>query len=455
MTDLVRAIFAIGLGVLVLGRATAGAGDSAEGEVHVHRESANRDGPVIGKLFPHGPHMHIGGYSPSHIESGPDNASSVIDRMAKAGFTVAGPWYGTHEEARPMMLAARKSGMRLALHAGSLTLLNDAKRDEFVHLLASDAEKWVNDSIDGYAAISGLLGQACCWFVLPEELRSWRQAELQYLETVSGLLRQDARTQLPVTMYEPNHRTGIELAKTGQYQDLLIRGAYVSHLGWSKDRATHIKWAMAEAREAARSTGQTIIAALELSQDLPGYDAATLKNSPAKAAELTTLLRHDVFLAVTEGAKGVHLWSMWHKREELTTFDPQFEAYAEAVRDLRRIERAILFGLPDPTLSIQTGSAGQCSHENKVGCSDPGKLLNGAGDNVSTLVRTIDGYTTLLAVNSRALGQQVAVFGIPEGKDINGNIAGKQFHISSTGDPVQFEIPAFGVAIIRLDPQGR
>ncbi len=349
--------------------------------------------------------LHIGAYSPSDIPIAELGGSSSLEFMQKNGFTVAGPWYSSAAASKENAIKAIKRGLKIALHGGPFDgkISNEESRDR----VNFNSMSSTNDATKFLLQSRAIRENLCCWLVLPEELRMWRRTEENYLEQIVTAIQEASRKRIPIGMYEPNSRPAKFMKRSGNHLDLLFRGIYLSQFGYSPERAITLKNAMREVNQTIAVTRQHPIAVLELFQDIPGYSAEDIEESNEKREQLNRMLSHDVFLAIAEGAGGIHLWSMWHKRPNLSTFSSQLKAYGNAFKLLRRIEPEILTGGDDCDSLFQLATP-EKKDEKDVTVNTLGK------DALSTWCRSIGDSHTLLIINSSLENTELGIR-LPEG----------------------------------------
>ena len=175
------------------------------------------------------------------------------------------------------------------------------------------------------------------WYLAPEELRYWRKNELTYLEVAAQTIRQTDPLERPVWMYEPNHRNATSLAKTLKHLDICGKGMYTNYAG-QQDNRVWVRWTIEQEIEAIQEANPSAIpiAVPEMFQDPP--------------EELLPMIprwvRHDVYLSLISGAKGIMVFSGW-RRPKFSAFDRYRAAYAECAREINgrlNLGRVFLFG---------------------------------------------------------------------------------------------------------------
>ena len=191
------------------------------------------------------------------------------------------------------------------------------------------------------------------WTLTPEELRHWVPSEMRDLnvasETVRAIEEERGLAHRPFWMYEPGHRNAAALKITGEYQDIVSKGTYLTSRlrGW--ERSGFAIWSYEQIASAAKSLRTIPQTVLQLSADFQDPLTGT------DPVEIRRVLRHDAYLALVMGMKGLNVWSMAENRLNLTTHNEQFQAYASVAQDLTGdldLQKVFLFGEPRQDLAI-------------------------------------------------------------------------------------------------------
>lgn len=148
--------------------------------------------------------------------------------------------------------------------------------------------------------------------VRPEELRPRRTDEMQYLAIVCEAIRKSDPSARPISHYNPNHRDAKTLAPIARQVDVLAKGCYVNHAGRKRDRAW-VRWSV-EQEVAA-------IAAATRPNVIPLVMPKLCKDpEPEEDKDIRAWVRHDVYLGLASGAKGVLAWSLFKRKEVKRTW---------------------------------------------------------------------------------------------------------------------------------------
>ncbi len=267
-----------------------------------------------------------------------------LDQAKVNGFTAIGPYYG-RDKLRSVNYAQR-AGLPLIYSVGP-------KIDFAATTIESDGEALAK--IGREIRELSEFQEIAIWNLGNEELRHWRPREMAWLEKVTAVIRANDPYDRPVMMYEPNHRRSEQLVKTGRYLDFVSKGSYVNYAGMKSSRSW-LRWSIEQSVNAAKTTGGTPIALLWMARD---------QKSKADVASIGSWVRHDVYLSLISGAKGIIVFSAFNKRRGFQKhFDDFFGAYAETARELNitlNLGQVFLFGKPvdDMKVAVNNGPAEQ------------------------------------------------------------------------------------------------
>ena len=272
-----------------------------------------------GGIFPRGRTMPFLGYSG-------DPARDLTN-----GFTVAGPVYGNQ---LPYLQRCFSNGWPVVAHIGPHITFNDKSPDKYKlneATLLSEVERQMQELAPHREIV--------WWAITPEELRSWRKDEMNYFEIVTAAIREHDPLKRPIYLYNPNHRDAKSLEPIARQVDVLAKGCYVNSSGKKRDRAW-VRWSVEQELAALQTAGRPGAMALlmpELCKD----------PEPAEDAEIRAWVRHDVYLGLASGAKGVFIWSLFKRKEVKHSWQLWYDAYAECACELngpRGLAQVFLFG---------------------------------------------------------------------------------------------------------------
>ena len=323
---------------------------------------------------------------------------SVKGDWAQPGFTAIGPYYGaqTGPQFAPhanVVDAAKALGVKCFYRVGmDIPFLKEhtLPSDEAITTAITDQVKAVVDR-----------PEIAIWYVTPEELRYWRADEMRYLKVACAAIRAADPQGRPIMLYEPNHRDAGALERTLPDLDFSSKGLY-ANAGGFQDLRTWIRWGVEQELAAIAKVKPTAtpLAVLWMAGD-PALEEVPL---------IQQWTRHDVYLSLVCGAKGVVIWSGF-RRGGFTTFDEYLAGYAAAAEELngpRQLGQVFLFGerRDDLAVVVQAGPARQELTVNKAPVSLP---------TVACLDAAYGPHRYLFLVNSATEAVTVRVTGLPAG----------------------------------------
>jgi hypothetical protein len=252
-----------------------------------------------------------------------------VDRARSDGFTAIGPYYGKKEDLQRSIGRAKSAQLPILYNIGPIIDFKadpKASHDRELELLISDVV-----TASKHPEISA-------WVLPNEEMRHWRSAEMSWLQAATDAIRKHDPLKRPVLMYEPNHRSAGSLAKTSSHLDFVTKGAYANPAGMKYNR-TWVRHSIEQAVVAAQETKTTPLAVLWMSRD---------QENEADIAAIKSWTRHDVYLSLLTGAKGVLIYSGWNKRKGFEKHYADFYAgYASAATELNgelKLSQVFLYG---------------------------------------------------------------------------------------------------------------
>lgn len=260
--------------------------------------------------------------------------------------------------------------------------------------------------IEEYAQYENVL-----WWDLPEELRYWREDEQEMLERIPQLTREIDPMQRPNYMYMPTHITPARIANDAPHLDIIGVGGYTEYHHMPR---SWMRYAIERELEGIERAGfevgrdylageKTPIAVLQLfyQPDNMGVMA------PIEA-------KHDFWASIAAGARGVLVFSYWHKRDGGGMLEGTWDAYCEEAAKItgeERLGQVILFGEPHEDLGAAVVSGPRMSapfipygynHEIRY-------------PSLTTRAWVHEGNLYIVAVNSSQRGLRAMLTGLPEG----------------------------------------
>ena len=303
-------------------------------------------GAATGDLFPKGDAFCFTFYSTSDADS--------LHALTN-GATAIGPFYG--DQAVPLANAAR----------WNTKVIYKVKPPSMAGIRTSDFDKpgfvWppaVTISNEVAAIVNAVSSDhhIAMWDIEPEELRSWKPAQLGYLKLVSTAIHANDSEQRPVYMYECNNRAGSALAPSLAWQDVSAKGTYVNVIDNGAFITNRIwaRWSLEQSVKAC---------ALGNPSAVPWIVLWMASNAPAGSfPKIADWCRHDAYLGLIMGGKGIEIWSGARGRRGFSNKDFQayFDGYLSVARDLNgplHLAPVFLFGTKQTnvTMNITSGPA--------------------------------------------------------------------------------------------------
>lgn len=249
--------------------------------------------------------------------------SGIPAREKGFGYSVAGPSYGNQ---KPALEKAARAGLLYPYHIGMKMNFHAKKPNKPKSVCEKEIREEITRQVKAVAGNPNI----CWWYIGPEELRPWRKNEMDYLRITTEAIRAADPQNRPIWMYEPNHRTAESLAITGKYQDIIGKGFYCNLAGFQNSRIW-IKWSMLQQTHA-----------IELLEKKDGRNRIPLVmpelcQDPPNAADdhlIPTWARHDVYLGLMCGGKGVAIWSIFPRPAVKRTWQLWYDSYAHLANEL-------------------------------------------------------------------------------------------------------------------------
>ncbi len=363
------------------------------------------------------------------------------------GFTVAGPVYGNQT---PYLEQCFANGWPVVAHIGP--------RISFVGKPPSQSRlNEITLRQQTEAQVKALAGhkEIVWWAVVPEELRPWRREEMNYLSVVCKAIRDTDPQHRPIYHYNPNHRNADSLLPIARQVDVLAKGCYVNHVGRKRDRAW-VRWSIEQELQAIEQAGCSNAIALlmpELCRD----------PEPAEDKEIRNWVRHDVYLGLCCGAKGVLIWSLYPRKEVRRTWQFWYDAYAECAKELNgepALAQVFLFGERRPDLKVRLVKGESTARLTLGGSAEP--TTTSSAERAKREIKLAAWTSTELAygnrrwlflVNSANSPAAFAITGWPKGSRAQNAFTDSVVGLGEA-TPLQLELPAYGVTAICFS-QGR
>jgi len=386
-----------------------------------------------GGIFPRGDRLAFMGYSG-------DPARDLTN-----GFTVAGPVYGNQ---MPYLQRCFSNGWPVIAHVGPRITFDDKKPDKY-KLNEATLRAEVAKQMQELAPHKEIVW----WAVTPEELRPWRKDEMKYLDIVCDVVRKHDPLQRPIYLYNPNHRDAKSLEPIAKQVDVLGKGCYVNSSGKKRDRAW-VRWSVEQELAALKAGGRPQALALvmpELCKD----------PEPAEDAEIRAWVRHDVYLGLASGAKGVLIWSLFKRKEVKRTWQLWYDAYAECARELngsRGLAQVFLSGKRCDAIKVGLVKGGGPGAVTLGGDAEP--TTTNERERAAREVKMASWTTAefeqggsrwLFLINSANAPATFALANLPPGAQLVNAFDDTPFALNHG----QLSLPAYGVAAIRFTGENK
>ena len=282
-------------------------------------EACWAQGRAADEFFPRGSLFPCAAYS-----AGADD----LLRYRASGFNLLGPRYGDHNNT--LLLEAKTYGLRAIYTVGAdVDFTKEKGLPKKIDELAADVRAQVSKVAQDHTI--------AWWYLAQEELRTWRQDEMLYLEKITETIRAADPLGRPILMYDAGHRSSAEMALTGRYLDFAAKGSYVNYSG-NVDRRAWLAASMKQEIEAAREAPRKLSPLL-----LPEM----FQNAPAgRSNQIGRWVRHDVVRGLIEGASGLVVFSFW-RRPRFEDYEAYFSSYTAITPILcgaRELGQALLLG---------------------------------------------------------------------------------------------------------------
>lgn len=250
-------------------------------------------------------------------------------RYKATGLPMFGPQYELNERS---LKDAEKLGLKVMYTVG-IPMNFHAKKGEPA-LVRTPEEVYEEISRQVKAVVDNK--DIVIWYLKPEELRPWKKNEMAYLEAASKAVRDSDPQKRPFWVYDPNHAGAKRLAAIAPWEDYVGKGMYANYAKHKESRV-FCRWTIEQEIEAIRASGSSAVpvALPEMFQD----------PSPEETALIPQWVRHDVFLALATGAKGVFVFSA-RIRPNFEQRDAYYSAYEAVARQLfgKGLDQVFLFG---------------------------------------------------------------------------------------------------------------
>jgi hypothetical protein len=259
------------------------------------------------------------------------------------------------------------------------------------------------------ATLAELLGRGpVAWWDFPEEQRYWRADEYQTVKDLFAWTRQYDPQQHPTFMYHAGHYQAEALAKYVPYLDIIGAGTYTEYAHMPR---AWVRWRMEETIRGIAAGGAKIGRDYLKGEKTP-IAVPMLFYTPAFDIISPTEAYHDCYSSLAAGARGLLIFSYWHKRDA-DVLHKTYDAYAKAAAEVTGPEglgQALLFGEDVPLDFEITDGPPQTYAFRPTGIKEdvcfPSLNVRGWRHN---------GKLFIIAVNSSERGIKAKLTGLPAG----------------------------------------
>ncbi len=335
-------------------------------------------------------------------------SENYLPLAAENGFLSLAHLVGRTTEPRPEGLAALELG-KTGEGTDATTGANTEETGETSHGFKPGErprlEQEVRADIEAYASHDNL-----AWWDIPEEMRYWFQGEFDIVKNMFAWTRKYDPRKRPVMMYHPGHSTAERVEKYVDFLDIIAVGAYAEY---SHQPRAWIRWRVESEIEAIENAGFTV-----------GSDYLNGEKTPigvpmlfGKPEDMDLIVPaeayHDFFSCIASGAKGILVFSYWHKRD-MPTLQKTWElGYKKAAADFMAepsLNQAVLFGQDVPLAVEITKGSPRTVPFRPYGLDEDIDYPA-----VNVLAKAYEGSLYIIAVSSQERGVTAKVSGLPEG----------------------------------------
>ncbi len=256
--------------------------------------------------------------------------------LAEAKFTLLGPTY--HMDDAELLELAGTADMGAIYSVG----LTRAQLDSLVaegQLSESNIRRIIGDQVDRVDART----EVSWWCLQPDELRFWYSNEMDYLRVATETIRAHDTRKRPILHYSPTHWNSAALAHVLPYLDFAAKGSYANHSG-HRDRRIWVRWSIEQELKAIQSTGSlaTPLAVVEMFAQ------------PADESQISSWVRHDVYLALLTGARGILVYSGARRAgfDAREAYLAEYSRVADELNGAKRLGPMLLTAEPTHDISV-------------------------------------------------------------------------------------------------------
>jgi hypothetical protein len=232
------------------------------------------------------------------------------------------------------------------------------------------------------------------WWNFPEERRYWRAGEMALIVNYANWTRKYDPKKRPNYMYIPGHYDNEDIEQYVPYLDVIPASVYPTYADMPH---AWVRWRM-----------ETTVNGIKLAQAKIGSNYFKGEKTPVAVLELFNeqgnsvitpeAAYHDFWQSIISGARGILIFSYWHKRDH-PNLERVWQMYNKAAKEIvgsEKLGSVILFGKRIKNVSFQITKGPGTTNEFKVdGMTEP---LSFPSIDILTLVW--NQHTYVIAVNS-------------------------------------------------------
>jgi hypothetical protein len=243
----------------------------------------------------------------------------------------------TPEEMTAVKAVGYNMGHRYGFAADYLDLATQAGLYSLAHIRGR-SEGHARREIEELAAYD-----CVSWWDLPEEQRHWRKREYRLVQNLCAWTRKHDPLRRPNFMYLPGHYGPDAVAKYVPYLDIIGAGAYTEY---AHQPHAWVRWRVESEIAAIRKAGYKVGSDYLNGEKTPIGIPMLFGNLERMDVITPVEAYHDFYSCIASGARGILIFSYWHKRD-LPVLERTWEAYEKAASEItgeERLGEIVLFG---------------------------------------------------------------------------------------------------------------
>jgi len=363
--------------------------------------------------------------------------SPDIENAKSNGHTAIGPYYGDLVYQPKWLSLASANGLKMMYRVGVVAHFDDPCYPGWTMPTNAEITATVTAQINAVKDNPDI----CAWYSATEELQWWDPEQLRYLQMTYAAVHAADPYQRPFWFYESNNRVTATLEHTLLYQDLCGKGCYANFVGLQEDRI-YVKW----------SVEQETAAIANVKPEAFPLVVAQMNEDPPLQSDWPLIpywTRHDLYLGLVSGAKGVVIWSGARNRPNFKyTYEDYFEGYSSVARELNgelKLGEVFLFGQYKTDISVAVTSGPSTLSFYYNGTKGPYPSVNFA--NIA-----YGRGRFLFLVNSANVPVSVHVYGLPAAKILKRDIFNSDTFEELTGGTFNLSFAPLEVKCFRIVP---